>query len=272
MITLDSTCGTCEGKGKYPQGCEIVPMLPDLSSWDPAALRPDTELDLTQDHTVKPCRYCNGVKGPDGRSYARYRNPSDDYPQPYKSASTLKAAVTSGKARVCHRCRGLGVMAWLPVIRACYTCSGRGTRPTWNPDIDPVLPPEVSGNESPTQEFLNGWLRTATVLVVRENRGATWNELHLGLGSLYSLTDYGESWASSDEQVLAGVVESLRKSPPSFNKLTDRDTRRMGNLLLIRVTRMGCVPTIGDIKQVQPLLPPTYTEVLLNRIVGGGSL
>lgn len=264
MLTLDSTCTSCDGKGESAGGYVPVPMLADLSSWDTTALHPNVKLDPTEDHEVVTCSHCNGLKASDGFAYSRYRDNYTPYGDPYKSASTLKAALTRGKATRCKRCRGIGVEAHLPVMRECYTCRGRGTVLTYNADVDPIVPAEVGLTENASPAFMAAWWDSATVVVVRQQRNLTWGEANMGLVGFYSSVDYGRAWNSTDETIIAAVKEHIvGRHGEQFCKFTDRDTRRVGSFLLIMVTRQGYTPVVTDATNALPMLPPAYADRIM---------
>lgn len=45
--------------------------------------------------------------------------------------------------------------------------------------------------------------------IVRQDRGASWNESYLGIGCLWSVVDYGAAWAMSDEDLESKVAADL---------------------------------------------------------------
>lgn len=249
MLTLDATCTGCKGLGEIPEGYAPVALLPDSdSAWDPKALHPNTKIDPSRDAEVVTCQHCNGLKAADGFTYSRYRDNYTPYGDPYKSASTLKAALTRGKAKRCKRCQGIGREVHVPTIRECYTCRGRGTVLTFNADVDPIIPTEVNLTENASKDFMAAWWETATVVVVRQPRNLSWGEANMGLLGFYSIVDYGRSWDSSDDAIIAEVKENLIGGirGEQFCKFTDRNTRRVGNILSIMVTRNGYTPMVSE--------------------------
>jgi hypothetical protein len=265
MLQITTPCDRCDTKGRANQGIVRQPLGPD-GGFDLSVFGDERGqwLDVEQDGEVVTCWTCKGI-AVNGVTYARYRDRFTPYGDAYKSVTTLKAAITKGKATVCKDCKGQGKEWHLPVLRTCYSCSGAGHRPTWNADVDPVLPLHVSHCDNATKEFITGWLATAQIVVAREDRGVTWGEYHLGTGGLFSLTDYGTAWNSSDEEVIEAVKANIIDSPPQFINMLDRETRRFGNTLVIALHRQGYTPRVADVPQRRPALPPTYTDELLNR-------
>ena len=60
------------------------------------------------------------------------------------------------------------------------------------------------------------------ILVVRSNRGITWNEAHLGLGCLWSSVDYGVHQKMSDEDLVEKVRGNM-KSVQACHVVNDQD-------------------------------------------------
>ena len=80
------------------------------------------------------------------------------------------------------------------------------------------------------------------LLVVRQDRGSSWNEEYLGHGCLWSSVDYGAAWSTSDEDVLARVRESLYgvQAVKMVSKYGREDLRaRVCDYLAVIVTRNG---------------------------------
>lgn len=262
MLTIATTCTACQGTRQDPNASHGVPMLPDGSSWDPAALPADLTIDTSRDHSIVKCWRCTGLKGPDGRTYARA-----GYHGAYKNTAALKAAVTRGTAVLCGQCAGTGQVCLLPYVKACYSCSGVGAFPVWDPDVDPILPPQTGICDHAPTEFIAAWLESCRIEVVRLDRGQTFNEAYLGLGTLWSTTDYGDAARTPDAELIAKVREQMLTSRIQFITITDRETRRVATHLVITVTRNGYAPRVIDKGQTRPLLPPTYTDDALNRLV-----
>jgi hypothetical protein len=54
-------------------------------------------------------------------------------------------------------------------------------------------------------------LETIPLLLVRQDRGATFNESLLGLGCLWSSIDYGRAWKTPEDQFLTQVRQEIDK-------------------------------------------------------------
>jgi hypothetical protein len=256
MLELTEPCTSCAGSGKE-ESRELSPLDDDRN---PTKI-PDN-VDPTRDHELETCSDCNGLK------FSRYRDAYTTYGSPYKSPSTLKAAITAGKAKKCKRCEGRGETAWMPTLKDCYPCSGQGNRPTWDPSR-PILPPNVSDCDNATDAFMEAWLQTITITVVKDSRNMTWGESFLGIMGLGSCTDYGRTWEMDTDQVIDHVLggsSSLRR--PQFIKMLDRKSRMFGPALIIDVTRQGYTLLVANTEVAPGLraLPPTYFPTVFEEI------
>lgn len=240
----------CHGTGHDPNtslmtGCNAQGGLTERLREEPDDTRPLGP--------IEKCGHCGGW-GIRGRNGA------------YRTATAVKGARTRGTAQTCL-CGGTGRWRSVPVVRDCYGCNGTGNVPMWDADVDPVVPQELLSTTAATQ-FMIDWLHSATVYVLRQDRAATWGEYHLGAdGAMFTVTDYGRTWELTNKQIADKVAQQLleRTSRPSFSKLADKDTHRVGTTLLILVTRGGYSPMVADANVSLPQLPPTYTPDVLNR-------
>ena len=91
----------------------------------------------------------------------------------------------------------------------------------------------------------------------------TWGESYLGLGSIWSTTDYGAAWEQTDAQVIARVKESLDTGSLQWTKIMDAE-RTITRRIVVKITRGG-YSVIGSADTPMPALPPTYTTAVLNR-------
>ena len=124
----------------------------------------------------------------------------------------------------CRQCRYQEPQGTIAAMETCPTCggSGRGTRGGARrckggcfgsgqivSRVERALCPACRGKfVSASQE---NWTDTAPleavqalpIRVVVANRDSTWNERHLGLGSIWSTTDYGQRWDDAKARVMA---------------------------------------------------------------------
>jgi hypothetical protein len=81
------------------------------------------------------------------------------------------------------------------------------------------------------------------IRVIRVDRDNTWNESHLGFGTLWSAMDYGKAFTMDDEDLLDAVRRELIAHPPQGSKVTvegdDPLQRKVASGLVIAVTRTG---------------------------------
>ncbi len=96
-----------------------------------------------------------------------------------------------GKDRGCKKCYGFTTEPDFVNLIECPTCLG----------TDNV--PETETDTLPIEAF-----RSLPFRVIREERGSTWLEEYLPIGSCWSSIDYGRSWPLSDEEVIEQVKAS----------------------------------------------------------------
>jgi hypothetical protein len=113
------------------------------------------------------------------------------------------------KARIipCPECKGTG-RGKRGGARGCKKCNGFRTSCSWD---DPVPCDACQGNyqnhepEDATDYLPAGAFASLTFKVYRVTREMTWGESHIGLGCVYSCTDYGRSNAATDDAIIADV-------------------------------------------------------------------
>ncbi len=88
----------------------------------------------------------------------------------------------------------------------CRPCYGMGHK--WdhdNPVVCPACQGAYAGHEEETRydSLPDSEWQALPFRVIRQNRGMTLNEQHLGAGTVYSCVDYGRSWATADDAIIA---------------------------------------------------------------------
>lgn len=192
------------------------------------------------------CWACNGF-GKRGRQGA------------YKTA-----ALARRYGRTCTVCDGTGVTVW-PDTTPCYDCSHSGTVVL---DAHPgeVLPDAVGRCDSIPDAVSATLAAEWNVVVVREDRRQSWGEAFLGLGSVWSCTDYGTAWAATDDTVLAEKVRGeLATGRVQWIKIIT-EARVIVPTIVVRLTRGG-YSVVGAERDERGSLPPTYTDAVLSRPV-----
>lgn len=223
----------------------------------------------------------------------------------------------AGEHRFCHACSGYGVLradggsykseqnalsARSP--RTCYICQGNGYQIV--PDDGPcyggctngkivveahvgdVLPVEIDRTGTIPKPVAATIAAALDIVVGAQNRDSTWNEAHLGLGALWSTTDYGRTWDRFTAAAKGGMVdgsatttklheaidafreevrEKIATESTQWVKLIDRETRVIVDRVAVAVHRNGYTvvsqPSLDSGNHA--MLPPTYTPELLNR-------
>lgn len=215
---------------------------------------------------VLDCFRCGGTKARRKRDYG--------YGQSYKTAATAARALADGRGEPCRYCDGTGKAAPLPMTERCYTCDGSGEDVTACEPGD-TLPGTWSLTRNMSKAVAQHLAGALAVVIVPQDRSGTWNEAHLGAGTVYSVTDYGRRWdamrANPDtaaRELEAAVRESLSKGE-QWCKLAPSETRRVPLAVYVSLHRGGySVMAEGSASQSYSL-PPAYTSELLNRPTTG---
>jgi hypothetical protein len=146
--------------------------------------------------------------------------------------------------KTCTCCYGRGD---LPTRTSCRACKGTGNGPRGGRggcrqchgngrayDHDLRIVCKNCGGE-PERKSKETWTDTAPVeavmsmslIVIRQDRGGSWNENFLGLGCLWSSVDYGERWKRDDDTpLLEEIVEKLRNDRTQACKIIASDYDR----------------------------------------------
>lgn len=253
MLPITTDCTSCDGTGHEPGAVRAVPVIHGI----PAKGECQYPIDDTRE-PEKPQRCWNCT----GFGYVRM----DGY-NGFKTEATFIRAKNAGKVKGCGTCLMSGWTQHLPVLKDCYTCKGRGKRPTWDP-TRPILPPEVSDCDDASPEFMQGWLESVTITVNRSGRSLSWGEAHLGLVGMGSCVDYGRTWDANDDDTLIEEVVERISTGEQYIHMIDRRTRVFGPALIIDVTRNGYSIYVANVPPMPGLgaLPPTYFPTVLQEM------
>lgn len=231
-------CGKCHGNGEHVDSW----LFPCNANGE--LLRKDPRhLENGELGEIKPCFRCNGF-----RVISRNSN------QGYKTLRNAQTAIASKKARKCDSCNGGGYQRSAEFMRSCYDCNGKGRIPNWVPGAQ-----WDSEWGSATIRIPNDAEFASIPLIVDRGRTMTWGESFLGLGSVYTITDYGDASKMDDSVLLAKVRKELAGRNPQFTSLLDSN-KRMAAALIVKVSTMGyslIVPNSDD-AAMRNALPPTY--------------
>jgi hypothetical protein len=80
-------------------------------------------------------------------------------------------------------------------------------------------------------------LNRVPIVVARRDRAGTWNEAFLGIGCVYSVTDYGRSAELSDAELIAQVRERIARGTQACKVVDDED--RLPAAIVIAAHRNG---------------------------------
>lgn len=181
----------------------------------------------------------------------------------YKTAENAERAIASRTAVACPFCK-TGWKRRIETLRTCFTCSGTGVQPVWSGGD--ILPEWVGRTDNMSRASSAAFAADVKIVVDRGHQ-LTWGESFLGLGSLWTTTDYGRGWESTDEAVIAGVRERLLTDRTQWCKVIDRDSRVIADTLVIGLSLNGYAVRAADVKQSRLMLPPTYTDTAMSRAV-----
>lgn len=197
---------------------------------------------------VRACFSCNGFGLRNNRTLRAY--------------ATLALAKRYG--RRCGSCGGSGEFTW-PLTEDCRTCDRTGAVVTDAHPGDTL--PDVIGRCDSIPDAVSATLAAEwNVVVVREDRRQSWGEAFLGLGSVWSCTDYGARWLAEDDSILAGDVRrELAGGRTQWIKIIT-EARVIVPTIVVRLTRGG-YSVVGAERDERGSLPPTYTDAVLSRPV-----
>lgn len=137
----------------------------------------------------------------------------------------------------CYLCKGTCLVRTFTIMRECFTCHGFGGFPA----VGEPIPREQRCCHMPV-DYIEDWLDELTIEVVGgADRAQSWNEHNLGIGCLWSVTDYGEWQQGTEEQLTEEVREDIRtRHHPQFTStFSDREAGRVADTLLIVTNRSG---------------------------------
>lgn len=206
--------------------------------------------------------------------------------QPYKTKAIAERMLAARKATPCSTCKMTGYMLRILVWRQCYTCSGVGHLPIYTPGG--ILGEQWGRHDTMSKAAAEAFAREVNVHMAMRS-SLTWGEAHMGLGCIYSTTDYGRAFDAckarhvaldregmDDDAVMeavfgpfkAEVRAKLADDRIQWSSIIDRETRVMTSDVAITLTRNGYTVKAVGVAQALPLLPPTYTPEVLNRPIG----
>lgn len=205
----------------------------------------------------------------------------------YKTEAMARQGVAKRTAHRCTHCRQTGHMRRVTELHSCWACSGQGEVPTYVPGG--VFDAERWSRCDNMSPAVAADFAARVTLHVNIKASLTWGESHLGLGGLYTTTDYGRQWQAAKQrlQEVEGLIddadelfevafgplkvevrEHLKNDRIQWTKILDREANVMASDLVIQLTHNGFTVKPVNVAQGRPLLPPTYTDEVLNRPIG----
>lgn len=178
----------------------------------------------------KDCEHCDDERTPPGYVISQF-----GWKQCHKCKGTGKRG--SGRCRECNNLNG-------------YFSQRSPRRPGWLPDYNVITETEICGtcNGNPTNAMQENLcdhmpveiLRSIPIVVKRSTRPQTFNEAHLGFGTVYSVTDYGRHKTETDEELIAKVRKDFDGFAQSqATKVTDRATMKLCERIVIFTSDNG---------------------------------
>lgn len=167
------------------------------------------------------------------------------------------------EAKDCNYCGRNAQPGTMAGRKTCDTCNGTGRGPRGKirgcrdcfdgsvPDFVNVVPCSLCGGNYKNfsmETFCDtaplAAIRELPISIVRADRGNSFNENYLGVGTLWSCTDYGSRWGGDDSELLSEVWEQLGEDRVQAMKIVlpyERGAKvaKLATKLVITVTRDG---------------------------------
>jgi RecJ-like exonuclease len=192
----------------------------------------------------------------------------------YKTAANAARALASGHGRECSYCDGTGSLTY-PLTLNCYRCDQGVVVASALPGQ--AWPADASRQvryQSARGDVAKAYADSVRIVIKGENREGTFNESFLGIGSIVSVTDYGsvfdamvkaarEETMDAELERVRGIARERLAEGTQFVKLTRADDT-LAEVILMTVHRNGYTITAVNAKPSNVMLPPTYTESVLN--------
>jgi hypothetical protein len=197
----------------------------------------------------------------------------------YKTPTTAATALRNGRGVQCSECSGTG-RATFPMTLHCYSCHEGAVVTSAMPGDSFADVPRSLRYEHAREDAAKRYADAVDIRVIAQNRAGTFNEAHLGIGSVVSVTDYGRTWDALATAVRDGGEESLNlaidslkakvreESLDSFQWIkVIRADDTLAETIAVIVHRNGYVVQAVNAAPVNVSLPPAYTESVLSRPV-----
>lgn len=237
-------CVRCDGKGYVIQPYYGEPMRLARHYGNGAY-----EVFVDQAHSPKKCGMCKGFL---------YVNKHGDS---YKSQAIADRYIASGKARRCTHCDDNG-MSWIvPAEQRCLACSDCGKQPVYD-SASTIMPEMLDLTDYFPNGFLAEYVKDAVVIIDRQGGVLTVGESLLGLGTVWSSSDYGRTWEMNDDDIVKMIKNDIAEGHHQMIKLVDKKSRKLSRLIGIRLTRSGYGVYALEKEPDGYALPPTYYPLI----------
>lgn len=208
------------------------------------------------------CAYCEGSGVRKRRGYGGY-----------KTAAGAAKALREKTGLRCSMCNATGQIPF----PATNPCPCRHGQVVIEAHVGDVLPELIDITSSIPREVAASLAAELEVALIVEDRPGSWMEAHLGIGTVVSCTDYGDSFdllrtdpVVGQERMFIRARDEIARGT-QWCKLARRDTREIVDRVVVTVHRNGwnliTVATLESSLNQVASLPPTYTPEVLNRPV-----
>lgn len=238
-------CEQCEGSGREIRDYHGNPLAIQKTYGSG-----DFEVFIDKAYDPTTCTVCNGYAVISKSSHSRY-----------KSAANAKRMKDAGKSIKCFHCDDNGMTWKIPAVQKCWTCGGSGFKLVFDKDAT-VIPEVIDIYGYPTQDFRAAWVDNVEIIVNRTVGELSWGESFLGIGSIWSCTDYGEHWEMTDEEVINDIRSKLASDSYQLISICDKSTRQIAKIVEVKLRNQGYSLIAVGKKYNDHALPPTYMGIV----------
>lgn len=237
-------CDSCDGTGK-----SVADYHGNIQKIAKSYGDDEFPVYVDQAHSPYTCSVCKGYAVVNKNGYN------------YKTAAMAKRMADQGKAKKCWHCDDDGMTWRIPALQKCRECNGSGFELVYDSEST-IIPHAIDIYKYPRRSFLKAWADDVKITVARQGGELSWGESYLGLGAIWTCTDYGAAAESSDAQVIDEVRDKLRMDSVQLISLCDKETRALAREVIVKVVANGySVIAVGK-KPGGYALPPTYHGIV----------
>ena len=260
MQTVD--CDTCNGRGWNPDerslpGFETVDELIEYVAVKGHGKYGIRGIDGVENiGALTNCTYCNGFGVLSNRTHSKYK--SQAMADRYRGT---KAAMK------CYMCLGKTKLRNCKVMAGCYQCDSTGSVYAFEfpADFNTELPADFNGTDRWHKPSYDSYVQNVRIVAKWSAQGVTWNEYNLGLGCVYSSTDYGKMWDLKENALVETTVRGKLLDDKGHQMCKFIKNNKFSDELWVVVKHNGYSVIVPDKPVSMAGIPPTYTPELLNK-------